>query len=238
MIKGILFDKDGTLIEFEKTWHSIMSVFFKRLVNEHFFTQYQINRLKDIAGYKNEGFQKESIIQYLPTSEIVNCFAREIEFSKKGQKKWAYIFMEMIEESAIDDKVEVDLLPLVKEMLDYLSKKDYYLGIATADTEASMMHSLQRTEILHYFHYLGADKGILKGKPNPYMAEEFCRHMGIQKDELLIVGDSLTDLEFAKNAGAGFVGILNPYGAFKNKDNYKDHLLVATLDEMVMEMKL
>jgi len=234
MIKGVLFDKDGTLIEFEKTWHSIMTIIFNNLSAECGFSQEQIHLLKEVSGYTPYGFKPESLIQYLPTSQIIEVWLQSLQIKEHDIIRLRRLFTNIFEKSTTDEKVDVSLLPTTKETLSYLSEKSYKLGIATADTKESMEYSLKKADIYHYFDYFGSDDGQLKGKPDPHMALEFCKRNGFKPEELLVVGDSISDKEFAFKSGAQFLGIVNDYGAFSSDNRAeKTFRLVRRLEEII-----
>jgi HAD superfamily hydrolase (TIGR01549 family) len=237
MIKGILFDKDGTLIEFERTWHSIMTIVFKKIQTDNLMNHEQLEKIKVHCGYMKNGFEQESKIQYLPTSSIIKNWLQLIgETSIVNMENQLY---NIFNEASVDYGVTIQLLPGTKEIIPYLSKK-YFIGIATADTEASMKHSLENAGLIDYFDYFGSDNGELRGKPDPMMAQEFCDSFDIKRNELLIVGDSVSDFQFALNSNAQFVGIHNQYGVLKQHIDEKnlEIQLVSDLTELVKVMAL
>lgn len=234
MIKGILFDKDGTLIEFEKTWHAIMTRFFEELSQRNIFSADDIEKMKQFCGYKKYGFIKESKVQFMTSGALIEAW---LELTGKEKTPMMISAVgEILDEAAVHKSVAIALLPHTHETLNYLSRK-YYLGIATADSEVSMRHSLKKSGLLNFFQYLGADNGQIQGKPNPEMAYIFCSEMGIRPDELLIVGDSINDYYFAQNAGAVFAGITNSYGSFGEEGTIVT-VLVKDLKELVEIMEL
>lgn len=204
MIKGILFDKDGTLIEFESMWHQIMTLVYAELVDEN------VDKLKEISGYTQEGFEAESIIQYLNTRDIISLWMKEIRYHTSDE------VFDIFEKCAVDESVEIKLLTGVKESLDYLYKKGYVLGIATADTTQSTLHNLSQCGVLDYFSFIGSDDGLMLPKPHPDMASRFISDHSFASDQLLIVGDSISDLRFSQNARADFVGIRAGYGELES----------------------
>ena len=105
MIKGILFDKDGTLIEFEKTWHAILKTIFEQL-NDMGYTS-DLDLFKKHAGYIKKGFEKESAIQYLSTTEIVTAWSR---LSNKDESTAFSEILKVFEEVTADDRIDVELL--------------------------------------------------------------------------------------------------------------------------------
>ena len=92
------------------------------------------------------------------------------------------------------------------ETLDYLSRKDYRLGVATVDTLTATVAGLRKTGILEYFDYLGTGDDS-RPKPDTSLADGFCSQCGVLPSELLIVGDGENDMVFAENVGAHFIGI-------------------------------
>lgn len=231
MIKGILFDKDGTLIEFRDYWHMVISRLFALLEKEYQVKPETVLLLKRISGYMAEGFQKESMIQYASTSQIIDSWYNVIKEAEGGILEREKLFL-LFEEVALSEDIIIRSLPGVDRLLPYLKKKGYLLGIATADSRRSTVHSLKRTGLLDYFDYIGCNEGDTKSKPSPQMAYTFCGLAEIKTEELLIVGDSITDLEFAENAGAAFAGLLTEYNDRARMEKLAP-VTVTVIDEII-----
>lgn len=241
MIKGILFDKDGTLIEFESMWHQIMTLVFQQLESNGSSTKL-IRRYKEHAGYLEDGFEKESAIQYKSTRTIIQEWLafEDYESDPNKQRKKSYeTIMMAFETAAIDLRVTIYPLKGVHPALNYLVEKGYTLGIATADTYASTLHSLKNAELLEYFSFIGSDDGVMRPKPDIDMAQRFCKNAEITSDELLIIGDSINDFRFAQNAGAAFAGISGPHSKLSTLQTKKDPPIMGTcLNSIIKEMNL
>ena len=237
MIRAILFDKDGTLIEFERTWHAIMTLIFQRMEEDHEMRPEEVARLKRLSGYMPEGFETESMIQCLPTSEIIETWANEVTADEARKPAYRGYFHRLFDDASVDDRVEVIPLPEVEPTLAYLHNAGYRLGIATADTEKSLRHSLKRANLERYFCFFGSDNGLYRPKPDPQMANAFMNEARVAPDELLIVGDSDADRRFAANAKAKFVGILHPYGVFA-KEETGGSPLIRRMGELIDVMAL
>ncbi len=229
MIKGILFDKDGTLIEFKSVWHEIIGNIFTALSDRFQVSEEMIDRLKMVSGYQEEDFLKESIIQYCATSEIVEIWYKVIteeDWKPEGITKEA--LMELFDEKALDEAIKIEALDGVLDVLDYLKKNHYVLGVATADTYSSTVFSLRKADLLSYFDFIGCNDGIHHPKPQKDMAVRFCEKYHLNPQEVLIVGDSISDMQFAENAGAHFLGLKTEYNDYekfmeRNKE-VADHL--------------
>jgi phosphoglycolate phosphatase-like HAD superfamily hydrolase len=217
MIKGILFDKDGTLIEFEETWHFIMGAVFNRMLTAGIANAESIKRIKAYSGYLPDGFEKESNIQHLPTSTLVEAWLKIIEETEglkmHDRAAHSHRVMRIVDEVSLGDAVPIKPLSGVMETLGYLYARGYRLGIATADRQKSMFSALCRLGAIHFFDYFGSDDGETPGKPNPDMANRFCAQFDFRPDELIIVGDSISDYQFAVSTGAHFAGLITPYGS-------------------------
>lgn len=202
MIKGVLFDKDGTLIEFEQTWIQIFESFLYELILQGVQDK-DIQAVKELAGYNEGAFVKESNMQYLSTCDIIKLWNEPLEKYFKDEEE----ILKLFNLSCIDDKVNVILLDGVKEVLKYLKDKNYYMGIATADSNISTTHSLRKAGIYEFFDYIGSDDGCNLPKPDPQMARKFALENSLASNEILIVGDSVSDMKFAKNSNSQFCGI-------------------------------
>lgn len=235
MIKGILFDKDGTLLEFIKLWHGIIGNVLKALKVHYYLSKETLDELKRISGFQKDKFDKESMIQYLATTQIADLWCEVI--NKDSNLITYKELMELFEEKAGEENLVITALKGVKELLNYLKEKGYTLGVATADTKESTHNGLRKSGIIDYFDYIGCNEEDANPKPSPDMAIQFCQICKLKSEEVLIVGDSVTDMEFADNARTQFIGIkteYNDYGEFvkRNKpavDNIYDIIKVMKL---------
>ena len=76
-----------------------------------------------------------------------------------------------------------------------------------------------------------ADDGI-KAKPEPDMATTICQRMNIHPSNVIVVGDTVADLQMARSAGAGYViGVLSGVGSLANLTPLAD-ILIDTIDTL------
>jgi phosphoglycolate phosphatase len=214
MIKGILFDKDGTVIELHQTIHLIYTWIFQKFAAEMNVPEQLIIQLKKVLGFLPEQLQTNSLLQYSTNDQIVETMitvARQYSDSSDlpdifdSQRLHAFL-----DYYSTCEEAPYVALPKVNTTLRYLNEKEYKLGIATADTRTATIFSLRRANILQYFEYLGTSENTFP-KPDPSMAKMFCQQYSISPDSLLMVGDSENDMLFARNSGAHFVGLQTPY---------------------------
>src|SRR5688572_3069783 len=76
-----------------------------------------------------------------------------------------------------------------------------------------------------------ADDGI-QAKPAPDMVTTICQHMNIDPGNVIVVGDTVADLQMARSAGAGYViGVLSGVGSLANLTPLAD-ILIDTIDTL------
>jgi phosphoglycolate phosphatase len=210
MITGVLFDKDGTLLEFHSTQHFIYAALLACLKDDYQVPGPLLQRLSEALGHLPDRLTSDSLIQFSTNQQIAQAlfdtcqtYARERGWQQPCD---ANDLLDLIEKLSLGDDVPYVALPHVPETLDYLKRRDYRLGVATVDTRTATVAGLKKTGILEYFDYLGTGEDA-RPKPDTSLADEFCGQCGVLPSELLIVGDGENDMVFARNVGAHFVGI-------------------------------
>jgi len=239
-IKGILLDKDGTLIEFEETWHKVFQSIFQELEQVYGLSKEEIQRLKKLSGFHEQGFEKESLIQYAPVEEILRQWMEALKPEEDGLSGEIKItkesLAELLERHSKGPNAQITPLDNTLETIRKFHKKGYILGIATADSKESTLHNLEVLGIESCFHFIGSDDGYFRGKPDPHMGEEFCRKFQLEPWEVLYVGDSIADMVFAQNNGFYFTGIKSSHNEYERfiKNNYPVVENIGELEEELL----
>lgn len=92
-----------------------------------------------------------------------------------------------------------DLFPGVYGMLVQLNEAGYRLAVATGKTRIGLQEALQATGTEELFCITRcADETA--SKPDPRMINEIIQHTSTAKERSLMVGDSIHDLQMARNA--------------------------------------
>jgi phosphoglycolate phosphatase len=210
MIKGVLFDKDGTLIEFHSTQHYIYATLLACLKDDHQVPEPLLERLSETLGHLPDRLAPDSMLQSSTNEQIAQALFDTCR-AYAEEHRWrqpydANELLELIEKLSLGDDVPYVALPHVPETLGYLRRKSYRLGVATVDTLSATVAGLEKTGILEYFDYLGTGDDS-RPKPDTSLADGFCSQCRVLPSELLIVGDGESDMVFAENVGAHFIGI-------------------------------
>ncbi len=197
VIRGIIFDKDGTLFDFRSTWESWCTQVISRISGG------DTGKARDVAsaiGFDmDQGrFEHDSIVIAGTVDEIAAAVAPFVD-------DIADIPTFLNTEAAAAPQVEA--VPL-SAFLIRLKDSGYRLGVATNDgIDPTIAHLKEAKVYAHFDMVMGYDSGF-GGKPQPGQLLAFAKAMQMSPSECLMVGDSLTDMVAAQNAGMSAVAVL------------------------------
>lgn len=210
-IKGIVFDKDGTLFDLHQTWAGFCEAFLSEVAGGNARLQM---RLAERLGYdaQRQMFQSGSLMVGGTAQDIFDVVGQEL-----GLEDHAPLHR-------LAERLSRDLpdLPIhgLEDALGTLKTRGLWLGVATNDYESVAHQQLGRSGLDPLFDFVaGADSGH-GGKPGPGMILAFCKQFGLTPDQVAMVGDSTHDLAAGRAARVGLnVGVLT--GA-AGKDDLSD----------------
>ncbi len=224
--KAILFDKDGVLVDFQATYGGATREIITRLSNGD---PGLINRLADDVGICLSDNQID------PQSPLVAGYARDI------CAVWANV-LGVVNDRAF--QVEIDLMFKELTATDAVLiggvggvlqtlKPDYQLGVATNDTEECARAQLGNAGLLRHLDFLAGYNSGHGAKPGTGMAEAYLRHTQLMPNETVMVGDSIHDMVFARDAGMVAIGISTGPLPGEELIPHADHV-IDSLDELPM----
>lgn len=93
-----------------------------------------------------------------------------------------------------------------REVLDFLSRDELFLAVATGKARRGLDRVLKDTGLTGVFHATRcADEA--PSKPHPQMLQDIMSRLDVEPAETLMVGDTEYDMEMATNAGAGKIAV-------------------------------
>lgn len=211
MIKGIIFDKDGTLFDFNATWGAWTRTMVASELGDDLA---QMDKLAAALGFNavDGTFQTDSPVIASTADEIA-----QIMLPYLPDTNHTALLARM--NAAAADVPQVEATPL-QPFFAQLRALGLLLGVATNDAEAPAMAHLKRAGVTHLFDFIaGYDSGY-GGKPAPGQLLGFCDATGLRPANCIMVGDSLHDLHAGQAAGMRAVGVLT--GPAK-RDELADH---------------
>ncbi|WP_018011432.1 HAD family hydrolase [Sinorhizobium medicae] len=218
-IAGILFDKDGTLLDYVKSWVPV---------------NYELARIaakgdEDLAHVllRAGGMDPDSG-HVVPDSLLAAGNTVEIATGMVGAgapftvEELTSLFDGLFAQPAHYAVPVTDLASFFAG----LHAKGYRLGVASSDNERSIRETAKRFGFENYLHYIaGYDSGY-GTKPEPGMVLGFCAATGLAPDEVAVVGDNNHDMHMGRSAGVGMtVAVLTGTGSRQSLAAASDHCL-------------
>lgn len=198
-IAAILFDKDGTLFDFEATWGAWARGVVVDLAGGEGVLAGQ---LAEAIGYDLAAarFAPHSPVIAGTVAEVAGLMVPHLP----GQQVGALVNRL---DAAACRAPQVAAVPLAP-CLGGLRGAGLRLGVATNDSESSARAQLAREGVEGLFDFIaGYDSGFgAKPEPGPLLA--FAEAMGVAPGAVAMVGDTLHDMAAARAAGMVAVAVL------------------------------
>lgn len=228
-IKGILFDKDGTLIDFYGLWEEAARKVIPEFIRQnHLENEEKLETLLfEAIGVYETGIDPDGGLAYKSYGEIAKDMKAALEKReiKMSERQIEDEIRELFYKNTQGKDANIVPVTELPELFEELKGKKVYLGLATADTKQSAKMCMKKLGVLEYLDYIGADDGIRKPKPHPDMLLEFAERSGIRPQEVLVAGDTKNDMIFAEKAGATAVGVLSGVSCEKDLASFADYIL-------------
>ncbi|MDD7796282.1 HAD family hydrolase [Clostridium sp. 'White wine YQ'] len=173
MIKWIVFDVDGTLIE--TALSNLLGL--QEVMKDLYGLEYSKEELRYLMG--------------IPGDEALSKLGVKEELIKDTWKQWSDNVKKYAKFNYIFDGIE-DTLSKLRER--------YSLGIVTSKTKAQLVEDFGEAGILEYFKVFICKDDTEKHKPNPDPLLKLMERAKIQGEEAIYLGDALVDYEAASAA--------------------------------------
>ncbi|MEH2451121.1 HAD family hydrolase [Nostoc sp.] len=204
-IQAILFDKNGTL-EDSETYLRSLAQRAARLIDA------QVPGIGEpllmAFGVNGSSLNPAGLIAVASRRETEVACAAYIAETGKGWFESLKIATQALDEA--DKYIEQTPSPLFVGSLDllkYLREAGLKLGILSAATTKEVHNFVANHQLNDYIQLeMGVDEG--PSKPDPVLFLQACQALEVEPGATLMVGDSVGDMQMARNAkAAGCVGI-------------------------------
>lgn len=202
-LAGLLFDKDGTLVDLQATWGRATHRVMQRLSGGDAAA---VARLAAAMHYDLE------TQRFRPTSPLIGGSPDEL------RDAWGLALGRLHDPSLLDDLNEAFAVETLASLtpvgdpaavLRTLRQRGLRLGLATNDAEANARQQLQQLGLdAHLDFVAGYDSGH-GGKPEPGMVLAFAASLGVPPAQVALVGDTPHDMAAARTAGAVAIAVLS-----------------------------
>ncbi|MEP5630300.1 MAG: HAD family hydrolase [Tateyamaria sp.] len=215
-VRGIIFDKDGTLFDFTTTWEAWARAFLLGLADGEEARAGILGKAIGFA-FETSTFHKTSLVIAGTAAEIGAALAPHVPHLTSDK------LLKIINEEAAHAP-QTEAVPLAP-FLDDLRARGLKLGVATNDAEAPARAHLDAAGVVAHFDVIaGYDSGH-GGKPAPGQLLAFCAATGLTPDNVIMVGDSLHDLRAGRAAGMRTLAVLTGMAVTKDLAPHADAVL-------------
>lgn len=204
-IQAIVFDKNGTLEDSDKYLRNFAQKAARIIdaqipgIGEPLLMAFGVNGdILDAAGLMAVASRQETEIATAAyIAETGRGWIESLEIARKS----------LDEADTYLGNSAASLFPGSREILQKLSQVGLKLGILSAATTAEVNNFVAVHQIGEYINLeMGVDGNIFK--PNPALFLQACEKLGVEASTTLMVGDSVGDMQMARNAqAAGCIGI-------------------------------
>lgn len=209
----VVFDKDGTLIDFEFMWGRLTVAWVNRLTADEALRQ----ELYRFLGYdvQQQRTEPQSPLAIATTGQILIIAAAVLyghgipwpEAEERAQSAFR---------QAAADLPLADLIrPTgdVAGLMEQLREASVRVAVITTDHRAETEETLRILGIAHLVDLLICGDDDLPPKPAPDTLLLTCDKLGVKPARVVVVGDTVADLLMAQRAGAGLrVAVLTGAG--------------------------
>lgn len=114
--------------------------------------------------------------------------------------------LQAVQHAVVSRPTELCLIPGVREFIDRLQKANIDIAVATNKGQHALQRALQVTGLENTFK-VTRSAGQVPAKPCPQMLEEIMATFGKDAATTLMIGDSVTDIDMARNIQVAAIGV-------------------------------
>lgn len=216
MIRAILFDKDGTLLQFTEGWvDSIVGFLENKILDDNKKRKF----LKEIGIREDGGVEENSILSSETAMDLAIIFSKYLdEDLDEIYRDLDDHLLRYLKENNKFIRETCDL----RKLFEALRERGILIGIFTSDNYRQAKYSMDYLG-LDYFIDFYAAADIYKKKPNKESLEVFKKKYSLDDQEIIIVGDSRVDMVFGEDTIK--VGVLCGTGSREMLAKYTDNIV-------------
>lgn len=189
--KLVIFDWDGTIMD------SISHI---------------VNCIQGAARFNNLTPPDEQSIKDIIGMSLPNAF--ETLFDMRFAERYEEFRLAYKDQYHQNHEAHLPLFDGVSELLAHLHSENKKLAVATGKGRPGLDKIMNAHNLSHYFEY-SRTSDEAESKPSPDMLLQIMEYFDVSPDKSIMIGDSVHDLNMAKQAGMDRIGV--SFGAHKRE---------------------
>lgn len=207
MLKAVIFDMDGTLLDSETLQFKATKKLFK-----YYGVKIKLSDVKPYFGRGAHLYIKNLIKKHKIKRDLETLIKKRREYAREIAKKGVRVF------------------PGILRLISELKKNKIKLALATSASSKSMNTNLKYSKInKNMFKIITTNNNIIKVKPDPEIFLLTMKKLKVNPEECIIIEDSIAGVEAGKRAKAIVIAITNSFPKSKLK---KANLIVSSAEEI------
>lgn len=211
MIKGLIFDMDGVIIDSSQVIYDIWNDYLKK--------NYDKTIPKEDFGL-NFGRSSRDFVEY-----FIKKYHLNTTFDK---------MMPILRKDYYDLINRIHLKKGVKENIPILKKK-YKIALATGAHKEYATLTMKKLHASKYFAYIIGGDEVKQAKPEPDIFLKAAENLGVKPNECIVIEDAILGIRAAKRAGMIAVSIQDEFTKYQDHSiaDYKLNSLLELTDEFI-----
>jgi HAD superfamily hydrolase (TIGR01509 family) len=192
MIRTVIFDMDGVIIDTEPIHHHAFFTQFAELgitVSDELYASFLGSSTRNVFQRLKQEFG-------LP-QEVPALLLRKRELFNQ----------------AFDENTGLDLLPGVRALIEDLQRHGVQMVLASSASKATITRVFNRFGLAPYFSHTVSGEDFAQSKPNPAIFLHAAELAQTPVTECIVIEDSANGVAAAKAAGIYCVGYASPHSA-------------------------
>lgn len=213
MIKAVIFDMDGVMIDSEPVHLKLERELFRELGVE--ITEEEHMTFVGSSSY----YMWEKIKERFNLKESVE------ELVRRDRKRYL---------DHVLSTGEIIPVPGIQELVKKLFEREYKLAVASSSPIDVIELVVQKLNLKNFFDVLVSGDYVKKSKPYPDIFLYTAEKLRVKPEECVVIEDSYNGVHAAKSAGMKVIGFVNPNSG--NQDLSEADFIVKNLGDEVVEI--
>lgn len=216
MIRAILFDKDGTLLQFTEGWVDSIVGFLENKILDN---NKKREAFREIGIREDGGVEENSILSSETAMDLAIIFSKYLD--EDLDEIYGELDDHLLNYLKENNKFIRETCDL-RKLFEALRNRGILIGIFTSDNYRQAKYSMDYLGLDSFIDFYAA-ADIYKKKPNKESLEVFKKKYSLEDQEIIIVGDSRVDMVFGEDTVK--VGVLCGTGSREMLAKYTENII-------------